>query len=104
MNFLNVPLKNLVVSFLMLSSSFRQSDRSWDYFIFPFQIARIAISTDVKSADIAVMFRLFIFLSELDRQSSQVVAARNAATVASPLKSSSVSRLRGCFGRNGPDL
>ena len=46
-------------------SSFRQSDWSWDLFIFQFQIARIAIRTDVKSAKMTVMFRPFIFLSKL---------------------------------------
>ena len=34
------------------------------FFIFKFQIARVAIRTDVKSAEIAVMFRLFVFRSE----------------------------------------
>ena len=33
-------------------------------FIFNFQIARIAIRTNVKSAELAVMFVLFAFLSE----------------------------------------
>ena len=39
--------------------------QSWDLFIFTFQIARIAIWTDVQSAKMAVMFGLFVFLSEL---------------------------------------
>ena len=34
------------------------------FFIFKFQIARVVIRTDVKSAEIAVMFRFFVFLSE----------------------------------------
>ena len=34
------------------------------FFIFQFQIACIAVWTDVKSAKMAVMFRLLVFLSE----------------------------------------
>ena len=36
------------------------------FFIFKFQIASIAIRTDVKFAEIAVMFGLFVFLSDRD--------------------------------------
>ena len=34
------------------------------FIIFKFQIARVAIWTDVKSAKMTVMFRLFVFLSK----------------------------------------
>ena len=49
----------------MLSSSFRRSGRIGTFFIFQFEIARMAIRTDVKYTEMAMMFRLIVFLSEL---------------------------------------
>ena len=74
------------------------------FFMFMFQIARAAIWTDVKSAKMTVMFRLFVFLSVWPV--AQFVGCSRSVfqLLFRPFESSSVSRLTGCFGRSGPDL
>ena len=64
MIFLDVRLKNLL-SFCRFLLRFGSQTGVGLCFIFQFEIACIAVWTDVMTAKMAVMFRLFVFLSEL---------------------------------------
>ena len=52
-------------SFYRFLLRFGRRIRVGTFYIFKFEIARIAIRNNVKSAEMAVMFGLFVFLSEL---------------------------------------
>ena len=64
MNLFNVPLKILVC--LLFADFFFVSAvaSSWDLFAISVEITYITLWTDVKSAKMAVMFRLLVFLSD----------------------------------------
>ena len=63
--FSKCPVEELgLFSFCRFLLRFGSRIRVGTIFIFKFQIARVSILTDIKSAKMTVMFRLFVFLSE----------------------------------------
>ena len=64
--FSECPVEELgLFSFYRFLLRFDSRIRVGTFFIFQFQIARIAVRTDVISGKMAVMFGLFVFLSGL---------------------------------------